>query len=130
MAVLFGAPYEDDKRHEKAVVAAIAMRDAVKDLNVKRVQNGGNIWHFRVGVNLGTIFHGFVGTTDNMNFTLVGPGLAKAKGFCRGAENGDVLIGPELYQKVFKIIEADRSSIVHAELGEIPCYRVKGLKQK
>lgn len=130
MAVIFGAPYGDEKRHEKAVVAAIAMRDAVKDLNVKRVQNGGNIWHFRVGVNLGTIFHGFVGTSDNMNFTLVGPGLARAKGFCRGAENGDVLIGPELYQKVFKIIEADRSSITHDDLGEIPCYRVKGVKQK
>ena len=130
MVALFGAPYEDEKRLEKAVVAAIAMRDAVKDLNVKRVQNGGNIWHFRVGVNLGTIFHGFVGTTESMNFTLVGPGLAKAKGFCRGAENGDVLIGPELYQKVFKIIEADRSSITHEELGEIPCYRVKGVKNK
>lgn len=128
--VLFGAPVGDEKKNEKAVVAAIAMRDAVRDLNLKRVQNGGNIWHLKVGVNLGTVFHGFVGTSERMNFSVVGPGLVRAKGFCRGAENGEVLIGPELYQKVFKIVEADRSTVSHKELGDFHCYRVKGLKQK
>ncbi|MGB0581249.1 MAG: FHA domain-containing protein [Limisphaerales bacterium] len=130
MVALFGAPLADEKANEKAVVAAISMRDAVRDLNLKRVQNGGNIWHLRVGVNLGTVFHGFVGTDERMNFSVVGPGMTRAKGFCRGAENGEVLIGPELYQKVFKIVEADRSTVSHKDFGEFHCYRVKGLKQK
>lgn len=130
MVVLFGAPVDDEKRNEKSVVAAIAMRDAIRDLNMKRVQNGGNIWHLRVGVNLGTVFHGFVGVPERMNFTVVGPGLNRATGFCKGAENGEVLIGPELYQKVFKIVEADRSTVTHKEYGEFHCYRVKGLKKK
>jgi class 3 adenylate cyclase len=102
----------------------------VKDLNVKRVQNGGSIWHLKVGVNLGTVFHGFVGTSDQMTFALVGPGQFRAEGFCKGAENGEILIGPELYQKVFKIIEAERSSVTHKDFGEFHCYRVKGVKQK
>lgn len=130
IVALFGAPVEDEKANEKAVVAAITMRDAVRELNLKRVQNGGNIWHLRVGVNLGTVFHGFVGTDERMNFSVVGPGMSRAKGFCKGAENGDVLIGPELYQKVFKIVEADRSTVSHKDFGDFHCYRVKGLKQK
>jgi class 3 adenylate cyclase len=130
MVVIFGAPVADEKGNEKAVVAAIAMRDAIRELNLKRVQNGGNIWHLRVGVNLGTVFHGFVGTSERMNFSVVGPGLLRAKGFCKGAENGEVLIGPELYQKVFKIVEADRSTVTHKDYGDFHCYRVKGLKQK
>ena len=130
VVALFGAPLADDKANEKAVVAAIMMRDAVRDLNLKRVQNGGNIWHLRVGVNLGQVFHGFVGTDERMNFSVVGPGMTRAKGFCRGAENGEVLIGPELYQKVFKIVEADRSTVSHKDFGDFHCYRVKGLKQK
>jgi class 3 adenylate cyclase len=130
IVVAFGAPDADEKQCEKSVVAAIAIRDAVKDLNVKRVQNGGSIWHIKVGVNLGTVFHGFVGTTDQMTFALVGPGQFRAKGFCKGAENGEILIGPELFQKVFKIIDAERSSVNHKDFGEFHCYRVKGVKQK
>ena len=130
IVVAFGAPDPDEKCNEKAVVAAIAMRDAIRDLNVKRVQNGGNIWHLKVGVNLGTVFHGFVGTSEQMTFALVGPGQFRAKGFCKGAENGEILIGPELYQKVFKIIDAERSSVAHKDFGEFHCYRVKGVKQK
>ena len=130
IVVVFGAPQEDEKRNDKAVVAAIAMRDAIRDLNVARVQKGGNIWHLGVGVNLGQVFHGFVGTKEHMEFSVVGPSVKRATGFCKGAENGEVLIGPELYQKVFKMIDAERSTVTHAEFGEFHCYRVKGLKQQ
>ncbi|MBL6765957.1 MAG: FHA domain-containing protein [Verrucomicrobiae bacterium] len=130
IVVAFGAPDADEQQNEKAVIAAISMRDAVKDLNVKRVQSGGNIWHLKVGVNLGTVFHGFVGTSEQMTFALVGPGAFRSKAFCKAGENGEVLIGPELYQKVFKIVDADRSSVAHKDFGEFHCYRVKGVKQK
>ncbi|MBG87052.1 MAG: hypothetical protein CMO80_09160 [Verrucomicrobiales bacterium] len=130
IVVVFGAPEPDDKATEKSVVAAIAMRDAIRDLNVARVQKGGNIWHLGVGVNLGQVFHGFVGTKEHMEFSVVGPSVTRATGFCKGAENGEVLIGPELYQKVFKMIDAERSTITHANYGEFHCYRVKGLKQQ
>lgn len=125
---VFGSPEPDLQQNEKAVCAAIAMEQAVKEINAKRKGQSAPHCELAVGVHIGEVLHGFIGGGERMEFVALGGGIARASHYCKGAHDGEVLIGPEVYQKVFKIIEADRATVTHKELGEFHCYRVKTLK--
>jgi len=128
MVAVFGAPEPDLQHSEKAVCAAVAMETAIKEVNTRRRAQDAPTWELAVGVHIGEVLHGFVGTVGRMEFIALGGGITRASHYCKGAHDGEVLIGPEVYQKVFKIIEADRATVSHKELGEFHCYRVKSLK--
>lgn len=125
---VFGAPEADLQQNEKAVCAAVALEQAVNEINAKRKAQNAPVCDLAVGVHIGEVLHGFIGAGDRMEFVALGGGITRASHYCKGAQNGEVLIGPEVYQKVFKIIEADRATVSHKDLGEFHCYRVKSLK--
>ena len=124
---VFGAPEADLQQNEKAVCAAVAVEQSVKEINAKRKGQGPHC-EVAVGVHIGEVLHGFIGSGARMEFVALGGGITRASHYCKGAHDGEVLIGPEVYQKVFKIIEADRATISHKELGEFHCYRVTSIK--
>lgn len=126
--VIFGAPEGDIQQSEKAACAAIEMTTAIRELNTQRRAQGLTVYELSAGVHIGEVLHGFIGTPDRMEFTALGEGVNRASQYCKGAHPGELLIGPEVYQKVFKIIEADRATVTHKDSGEFHCYRVKGLK--
>ncbi len=125
---VFGSPEPDLQQNEKAVCAAIAMEQSVREINTKRKDQSAPVCELAVGVHIGEVMHGFIGDGNRMEFVALGSGIERASHYCKGARDGDVLIGPEVYQKVFKIIEADRATVSHKDLGEFHCYRVKSLK--
>ena len=125
---VFGSPEPDLQQNEKAVCAAVEMEQAVKEINARRKSQNAPHCELAVGVHIGEVLHGFIGNGDRMDFVALGAGITRAAAYCKGAHDGEVLIGPEVYQKVFKIIEADRATVSHKELGEFHCYRVKSLK--
>ena len=125
---VFGSPEPDLQQNEKAVCAAVEMEQAVKEINARRKGQNAPHCELAVGVHIGEVLHGFIGNGERMDFVALGPGITRASAYCKGAHDGEVLIGPEVYQKVFKIIEADRATVSHKELGEFHCYRVKSLK--
>ena len=128
IVAVFGSPEPDLQQNEKAVCAAIAMAEAIRAINSKRSDEGAAVCELSVGVHIGEVLHGFVGTLERMDFVALGSGVTRASNYSKGAQAGEVLIGPEVYQKVFKIIEADRATVAHKELGDFHCYRVKSLK--
>ncbi|MFM8471812.1 MAG: FHA domain-containing protein [Limisphaerales bacterium] len=128
LVAVFGAPEPDLQHSEKAVCAAVAMETAIQEINTRRRAQDAPAWDLSVGVHIGEVLHGFVGTAGRMEFIALGNGITRASHYCKGAHDGEVLIGPEVYQKVFKIIEADRATVSHKEFGEFHCYRVKSLK--
>ncbi|MEQ2007364.1 MAG: adenylate/guanylate cyclase domain-containing protein [Limisphaerales bacterium] len=128
IVAVFGSPEADLQHSEKAVCAAVAMEAAVKEINARRTAQSDPMWQLAAGVHIGEVMHGFVGSAGRMEFVALGAGVTRAGHYCKGAHDGEVLIGPEVYQKVFKIIEADRATVSHKEFGEFHCYRVKSLK--
>lgn len=128
IVAVFGSPEPDLQQNEKSVCAAIAMAEAIREINSKRADQGAAVCALSVGVHIGEVLHGFVGTLERMDFVALGSGVTRASNYSKGAQAGEVLIGPEVYQKVFKIIEADRATVAHKELGDFHCYRVKSLK--
>jgi adenylate cyclase len=126
IVAVFGSPEPDPQQQEKAVRAALAMLGALKELNARRTAKGAPILEIGIGVHGGAMLNGFFGAAERMEFTVVGESLGLAALLCKGARDGELLIAPEVYQKVFKIVETERIILPNA-FGEQNAYRVKGL---
>lgn len=126
--VIFGSPEPDLKHHEHAVRAGVEMQAAVAKLNAAREARGAPIRDIGIGIHCGEVVHGFVGTADRMEFTVVSDAVNRASRYCAGAAGGEVLISPDLYERVWRIVEAERITIQTKHEGDFVAYRVKGFK--
>ena len=85
--VVFGVPRLHDDDAERAVRAAIAMRDAIGDLNRElRVELAA-----RVGVNTG---EAVAGGSEERQFLVTGDAVNVAARLQQGADPGEVVVGP------------------------------------
>ena len=125
---VFGSPEPDTKQHEKAVRAALAIQAAITELNKARTSRGQVNCGISVGVHCGEVLHGFIGTPDRMEFTVIGDAVNRASRYCAGANAGEVLISPEMHERVWRMIQAERTTISTKHEGEFIAYRVKCLK--
>ncbi|MBI4527804.1 MAG: FHA domain-containing protein [Deltaproteobacteria bacterium] len=127
---VFGSPGPDPEHYEKAVRAALGMQEKMRDLNAARRAEGKVTCNIGIGVHCGEVVHGFVGALEPMGFTVIGDAVNRASRFCDGAHAGEVVISPELYQRVWRIIQdADAVSIDTKENENLNAYLVKSLKQ-
>jgi class 3 adenylate cyclase len=60
-----------------------------------------------------------------MEFTVIGDAVNCASRYCDGAGGGQVLISPEMYQRVWKFAEVEQVSIPTKHEGELTAYWVK-----
>ncbi|MDP9245932.1 MAG: AAA family ATPase [Chloroflexota bacterium] len=85
--VVFGVPLLHDDDAERAVRAALAMRDSMSDLNAEL----GVSLAARVGVNSG---EAVAGAGEDKQFLVTGDAVNVAARLQQGAEMGEVVVGP------------------------------------
>lgn len=125
---VFGSPESDANHHQNGVVAAIEMQAAVAKLNEVRRQQNEPCREFGIGLHCGEVVHGFVGTMDRMEFTVIGDAVNRTARYCAAAAAGEILISPEVYERVWKVAETERISIETKHEGDFFAYRLKSLK--
>lgn len=125
---VFGSPEHDAKQHENAVRTALEMQAAVTRIDEARHARGHVTCNMGIGINCGEVFHGFVGSSERMEFTVIGDVVNKTARYCDGAQPGEILIGPELHQHVWRTIVAEPTSIPTKHEGTLSAYSVKGIK--
>src|SRR5207247_7813747 len=69
---VFGSPDPDDDQYRKAVRAAWKMQAAIRDLSAQRAAAGEVCCGVGIGIHCGEVVHGFVGSADRMEFTVIG----------------------------------------------------------
>ncbi|MBI2989002.1 MAG: FHA domain-containing protein [Deltaproteobacteria bacterium] len=123
---VFGSPEPDNDQCEKAVRAALEMQDKVKELNVDREKRKRPMCRLGIGVHCGEVLHGFIGSPERMEFTVIGDAVNRASRFCDGAGPGEVLISSDLYQRVYWLVDGKEKRIKtkHADEGELEGYSV------
>jgi adenylate cyclase len=126
---VFGSPEHDPKQHENAVRASLEMQAAVTRINEARHARGLVTCNMGIGINCGEVLHGFIGSSERMEFTVIGDVVNKTARFCDGAQAGEILIGPELHQHVWRTIVAEAGSIPTKHEGTLSVYSVKELRQ-
>lgn len=127
MLAVFGSPEPDLHQHENAVRAAFAMLEAVRATGQLRAARGDVTCRVRVGLHCGEVFHGFVGTLDRLEFTVIGDAVNRANRYCAAAGEDEIWISPEVFHRVFKWVSAEKV-VAQTKEGDLPAYRIKALK--
>ncbi|HEY2882911.1 MAG TPA: adenylate/guanylate cyclase domain-containing protein [Pirellulales bacterium] len=130
LLAVFGSPEHDDQHHAKAIRAAMAMQAALSEVNQKRKARGEPVCEIGIGVHCGEVLHGFIGSEERMEFTLIGDAVNKTARFCAAAQGGEVLISPEMHQRVWKIVRAQTTTIKTKHEGDWPAFRVTECTEK
>jgi adenylate cyclase len=126
---IFGSPEPDPKQHENAVRAAVKMQSEVAKLNKTRKLHGAPCRDFGIGIHCGEVVHGFVGTTDRMEFTVIGDAVNRAARYCAAACGDEILISPEMHERVWRIADTEQSTIHTKHEGDFVAYRVNSFKE-
>ena len=92
-------PYVDDPREAcaEAIAAEGALRQRVAKLNEARAAKGVPVTEVYLGLHVGEVFYGNIGSRDRLDFTVIGPAVnevARIAAMCRSAER-DVLLSAE-----------------------------------
>ena len=82
---VFGSPEPDPLRHEKALRAAMAMQSAMAEVSEQRKRRGQVTCTIGIGVHCGEVLHGFIGSNDRMELTIIGEAANWTARYCDGA---------------------------------------------
>jgi len=127
---VFGSPEEDPQHCRKAVLAGMNMQAAAKEVSRRRAARGEVACEIGIGIHTGEVLHGFIGSPDRMEFTVIGDAVNRASRYCDGAKGCEVLISPEIHQRVWNAVEAQRISIPTKHEGDLVAYRVDRVRER
>jgi adenylate cyclase len=125
---VFGSPEPDADQHSKAIMAALAMQAAIDEVNEARRSRGLPVCEMGIGIHCGEVLHGFVGSDERMEFTVIGDAVNRTARYCDAAGPKQVLISPDMYQRVWKLVVATQTAINTKHEGNLPAYLVEGLR--
>jgi adenylate cyclase len=105
---IFAAP-DRGRACAAALAAAMAARGEVAALNRRRARGGLPVTDMYLGLHVGEVFYGNVGSTERLDFTVVGPAVnetSRIAAMCRSAEQ------PLLVSREFAHVEGMRGRLV------------------
>jgi adenylate cyclase len=94
---------------KSALSAAIAAREGIVALNKRRVAEGKLITDMYLGLHVGEVFYGNVGSRERLDFTVIGPAVNEASRIaatCRSADQ------PVLMSSAFANVEGIKRRLV------------------
>lgn len=104
----FGVPIETPDSQERAVMAAIDMQKTVRALNTARRERGEREVDIGIGINTGTCISGNMGSTQRMDYTVIGDNVNIAARLEQLARPGQILITGPLLREVRYLVTAEK----------------------
>jgi adenylate cyclase len=126
---VFGSPEADPDHCRKAVSAAIQMQKAAHEVSNKRSARGQTCCEIGIGVHCGEVLHGFIGSNERMEYTVIGDAVNLAARYCDAAAGGEVLVSPDVHARVWEAAEAVKTSIPTKHEGTLPAYRIQRMRE-
>lgn len=127
---VFGSPEDDPHHCRKAVLAGMDMQAAAREVSHRRKAKGELSCEIGIGIHTGEVLHGFIGSPERMEFTVIGDTVNRASRYCDGAKGGEVLISPEIHQRTWNAVEAQQISIATKHEGDLIAYRVDRVRDR
>ena len=127
---VFGSPEEDPQHCRNAVLAGMDMQAAAREVSQRRKARGQVACEIGIGIHTGEVLHGFIGSPERMEFTIIGDAVNRASRYCDGAKGGQVLISPEINQRTWNVVEAQQVSIPTKHEGDLVAYRIERIKDR
>lgn len=109
---VFGAPFPREDDELRAVQAGLAIQQRVAELNLVREREGRPTFLVGVGIETGEVSAGYIGSPMRMEYTVIGDRVNVASRLCSKAQPGQVVVGPNTWEKVKERVEG-------APIGEV-----------
>lgn len=129
LMALFGAPIPHEDAPNRAVRAALAIRDALAAFNVQRRAEGAAELRIRIGINTGPVLVGAIGNDLKMDYTAIGDTTNVAARLQSLADPGSILMSEDTYRLVrgfFAVREKGRFE-VKGKSEPVGAYEILGL---
>ncbi|MDE3150755.1 MAG: adenylate/guanylate cyclase domain-containing protein, partial [Gemmatimonadota bacterium] len=89
---VFGAPVPQPDHADRAVCAAVRMRRAMAELNAVRAARHEPPLAIGAGINSGSVVAGNMGSSDRLNYTVLGETVNLAARLCAAAGADEILV--------------------------------------
>ena len=95
--IVFGVPEEDHLHKLHAVYCAVMIQKLVERINIIRNNHNKIAVSFRIGINSGSMLAGNLGSTERMQYTVVGESVNLASRLQHIAEKDQIIVSSEFY---------------------------------
>jgi sigma-B regulation protein RsbU (phosphoserine phosphatase) len=102
--VLFGAPFGRPDDTERAVRCAAAMQEALVALNSDHAARGLPALSMGIGLHVGPVVAGNIGSTDRVKYGVVGPAVNLVARIQQLTAGGEVLLSDTLLARVAPLV--------------------------
>jgi adenylate cyclase len=116
MMVLFGSPVAHNDDPIRAVRAALEMQAALVDLNERHEARGLPPFEIGIGINTGEVVAGYIGSSQALEYTVIGDPVNTGARLCSLAKPGQTLLSEGTVEKLGGGFD----------LEELPAEKVKG----
>lgn len=131
--VVFGAAKADPDHQYHAIACASLMQKLAEQLNIRREQQGIYPIELRIGINSGRMMAGLIGSSDRMEYTVVGDAVNLASRLCSEATGSQIIIEESLYDAVNPEhpmeVEAHKQIRVRGKEEPVTIYSVVNVEQ-
>ena len=128
---LFGAPIAREDHAQRALLAALAIREAIVDGSTGG-ERGWPKLEIRIGIHTGLVVFGPVGGNLRMDPTAIGDAANVAARLQTAAEPGTILISEETYRLVQDYVQVGRREplTLKGKRAPVQAYRLLGLSDR
>jgi predicted ATPase/class 3 adenylate cyclase len=132
LMALFGAPIAHENNAERALRAAIEMREDVFRLSESDANLSGADLNVHIGLNSGPVIVGGVGSNMLMNYTAIGDSVNMSKRLEENAGPGMILVSENVYRQTKELFEYQALSPLSLKgiSQPVPAYTLMGSKSK
>ena len=131
MMVLFGAPKAHEDDPARAVRAALAMQQEMKNLAGFMRRKVGHICDINIGINTGSVVWGELGPEGHTALTVIGDAVNLAARLEDYATGGQIIVSEAVYHRTSDLFEYEilEAIEVKGKSGYIPIYSPLGEKE-
>jgi class 3 adenylate cyclase len=128
--VLFGAPFGRPDDTERAVRCAAAMQEALTTLNGENAARGLPALAMGIGVHVGPVVAGNIGSADRVKYGVVGPAVNLVARIQSLSAGGEVLVSDTLLGRVASLVSVapGRTERVKGVSEPVTVYRLLEVK--
>ncbi len=95
--VVFGVPVKNERHAFDCIACAWMVLQLLNELNRRRELEGKMRVEFRIGANSGMMLAGNMGSSERMEYTVVGDAVNLASRLCGTAEPGELIITEDVF---------------------------------
>lgn len=94
--IVFGVPEESEDHSFKAMACAWMLLELIREMNHRRQKRQQTVLEFRIGVNSGMMLAGNMGSTERMEYTVVGDSVNLASRLSHAGNPGEAIITEQM----------------------------------